>query len=205
MSFAHYKEERESQQEPVDLIIGRGTGHRTPLNNQRAVCMDDDRYLIKSYKPFMADINSKENPDIIASVTVPENMDCFPDASVNDIYFERVYPTHIQTDLYAYFSVARILKKNGTFFAEFNNPIDDLKKTVIDIMNEIFKKFNIPLNASPCNDNDRSGLMPEPGIKCVKFDDFDPAPFRSDNNKLLKIVNCKLKSLKMQRGVRIYI
>ncbi|MDP1607719.1 MAG: hypothetical protein Q8L98_00185 [Chlamydiales bacterium] len=174
-SFAAYREERESLNEPVDLVIGRGTRIRgtTPnLNNQRNI----NKNVTKSYRPFTMDCNSDELPDLVRSITAVKLAE-FDDSSVDDIYLERIYPP-IWGDLEIYFHAFRILKKDGTLVIDFNDGMhsQQQREAQIQTLNQEFIDLEMLLLASLADESySRSDLNNSQKFVCIKIgDEFSP-------------------------------
>lgn len=176
-SFSIYRQEREEQGEPVDLLIGRGTliNACTPKLNGRRYVLETG--MNKSYHPFTVDADSDVLPDFKASITNLEQMAYFPDESVDDIYLERIYPASTLRNAGIFFNAARILKKAGTLVVDFNDGYhtDMERKKQIEAMRSVFDEFRIPftINVAMRNSDSRSDLD-FPKFVCIKYDDFDP-------------------------------
>ncbi|KAF3363138.1 hypothetical protein PHSC3_000324 [Chlamydiales bacterium STE3] len=179
-SFAAYREEREADGKPVDLIVGRGT-----LLSKSYPVLKEKRYVFaaeetRNYHPFTIDTDSRPRPDYVADIENLQEMSYFPSNSVDDIYLERIFPHETLRSGHLFINAMRILKAHGTLVADFNDGshIEVEREQQIEIMQETFDKFGVPLWVSliPRKKHSRSNLEFDQ-FQCIKMDDFDPPSF----------------------------
>jgi hypothetical protein len=174
-SFEMYQQERNDQGDPVDLIIGRGTRHTTsnPKLNETRYLFFEQTY--RPYRPFTVDINPAVEPDFEGSVIDLKQMGYFPDASVDDIYLERLFPPSMLIDVQIYCNAARILKLFGTLIADFN----DRKRTEferqkqVEGIRSIFADLHLPFKIALDDPKKPRNDLSSCGFICTKYEDFD--------------------------------
>jgi hypothetical protein len=173
-SFSDYREKREAEGEPVDLLIGRGRENKHFKQHDQRYFPEKKKF--SSYRPFFIDINSKVIPDYVADMTNPQEMSYCPSSSVDEMYFEGIFPVTPQINLKTYCNAARILKLNGIFIMDANYMCsvpgggdDRLKIKIMEKkFEEIFSKYNIPLRIY-CDDRIERNAFDEKERKLAFF------------------------------------
>jgi hypothetical protein len=94
----------------------------------------------------MIDIDKQTQPDSVADIADPDSMNRFPNASVDEIYLEGIFPAFPQLAINTYCNAARILKKGGMFIMDNNGGFHKTRlKVVQEKFQAIFRDYGIPL------------------------------------------------------------
>ena len=170
--FLKYQKEQEKSQLPVDLVLCRGKVVTSDYPHLLSTRYSSDKKEQIAYNPLHVDLDKGAQPDIQANIS-SQDMECFPDSSIDDIFMERVFPSSVQLDIFTYFHITRILKVNGTFIMDKSSLCDSSQMEKVGLMlQDIFIKCNIPLMLTK-TDVRRNNERPDLRIAFIKTDEFN--------------------------------
>ncbi len=144
-TFEAYRQEREASDEPVDLIIGRGTriyGNDPILHSTRFhETFEFERE--RPYQPFTIDTDANREPDLLIGAT--QLTKALPDASVDEIYLERVFPA-IYANMRFYYEAARVLKVGGQIIIDYNDGFlsKEAREKIKKLIQNSFQELGLP-------------------------------------------------------------